>query len=75
VKHKYRSIFISDVHLGTKEMRNDYLLDFLNTVEAEYIYLVGDIVDFWKLKKSGIGRRSIVTSYIVCSKKPEKERK
>ncbi|MCI0506956.1 MAG: UDP-2,3-diacylglucosamine diphosphatase [Gammaproteobacteria bacterium] len=50
MKHKYRSIFISDVHLGAKDVRNDCLLDFLNTVEAEYIYLVGDIVDFWKLK-------------------------
>lgn len=52
MKHKYRSIFISDVHLGTKDVRNDCLLNFLTTVEADYIYLVGDIVDFWKLKKS-----------------------
>jgi UDP-2,3-diacylglucosamine pyrophosphatase LpxH len=52
MKHKYRSIFISDVHLGTKDVRNDCLLGFLNTVEAEYIYLVGDIVDFWKLKRN-----------------------
>lgn len=52
MRHKYRSIFISDVHLGTKEVRNDCLLNFLNTIEAEYIYLVGDIVDFWKLKKN-----------------------
>ncbi|HEY5601705.1 MAG TPA: UDP-2,3-diacylglucosamine diphosphatase, partial [Gammaproteobacteria bacterium] len=50
MKHHYRSIFISDVHLGTKDVQNDCLLDFLTTVEAEYIYLVGDIVDFWKLK-------------------------
>lgn len=52
MKHKYRSVFISDVHLGTKDVRNDCLLNFLNTIEAEYIYLVGDIVDFWKLKKN-----------------------
>ena len=52
MEHKYRSIFISDVHLGTKDVRNDCLLNFINTVEAEYIYLVGDIVDLWKLKKS-----------------------
>ncbi|KPJ90808.1 MAG: hypothetical protein AMJ55_12945 [Gammaproteobacteria bacterium SG8_15] len=45
MKHKYRSVFISDVHLGTKDVRNDCLLNFLNTIEAEYIYLVGDIVD------------------------------
>jgi len=52
MKHKYRSVFISDVHLGTKDVRNDCLLNFLNTIEAEYIYLVGDIVDFWKLKRN-----------------------
>ena len=52
MKHKYRSIFLSDVHLGTKLARNDYLLDFLTTVEADYIYLVGDIVDFWHMKRS-----------------------
>ena len=52
MKHKYRSVFISDVHLGTKEVRNDCLLNFLNSIEADYIYLVGDIVDFWKLKKN-----------------------
>jgi len=52
MKHKYRSVFISDVHLGTKDVRNHCLLNFLNTIEAEYIYLVGDIVDFWKLKKN-----------------------
>ena len=49
---KYRSIFISDVHLGTKEVQNACLLDFLSRVDAEFIYLVGDIVDFWKLKKN-----------------------
>ncbi len=58
MKYKYRSIFISDAHFGTKDVRNDCLLNFLSTIEAEYIYLVGDIVDFWKLKKTGIGPKS-----------------
>jgi UDP-2,3-diacylglucosamine pyrophosphatase LpxH len=47
-----RSVFISDVHLGFKGCQAQYLLDFLRSVECEYIYLVGDIIDVWALKKS-----------------------
>ncbi len=47
----YRSIFISDVHLGTRDCRVDYLLDFLRSTESEYLYLVGDIFDFWGMRK------------------------
>ena len=50
---RYRAVFISDVHLGTKSSQADRLLDFLRTVEAEVIYLVGDIVDFWKVHRGG----------------------
>lgn len=46
-----RAMFISDVHLGTKGCQADLLLDFLRHHEAETIYLVGDIVDFWRLKR------------------------
>ena len=48
----YRAIFISDVHLGTRGCKATYLLDFLRHNEAEWIYLVGDIVDAWRLKRS-----------------------
>ena len=48
----YRAIFISDVHLGTKTAQVDALLDFLKEADAETIYLVGDIIDGWRLKKS-----------------------
>ncbi|MGF1607711.1 MAG: UDP-2,3-diacylglucosamine diphosphatase [Rhodothalassiaceae bacterium] len=51
-KRHYRTIFISDVHLGTKGCRADYLLDFLRHADSDRLYLVGDIVDGWKLKKS-----------------------
>ncbi len=50
MKLDYRSVWISDVHLGTRGCKAEYLLDFLNHVECERLYLVGDIVDFWKLK-------------------------
>jgi UDP-2,3-diacylglucosamine pyrophosphatase LpxH len=48
----YRTIFLSDIHLGSKAAKADYLLDFLRHHEAETIVLVGDIVDGWRLKKS-----------------------
>jgi UDP-2,3-diacylglucosamine pyrophosphatase LpxH len=47
----YRSIFISDVHLGMRSCQAAALLDFIKSTEAETIYLVGDIVDFWKVKR------------------------
>ncbi len=50
--HRYRSIFISDVHLGTRGCRADFLADFLNQVSCEQLYLVGDIIDGWRLRKS-----------------------
>ncbi len=48
----YRSVFISDVHLGTKDARVEYLLDFLAHVDCEYLFLDGDIFDIWKMKTS-----------------------
>jgi UDP-2,3-diacylglucosamine pyrophosphatase LpxH len=42
----YRSIFISDVHLGLRDCQARYLLDFLSSTRCERMYLVGDIVDF-----------------------------
>lgn len=49
-KLRYRSIFLSDIHLGTKDAQAEYLLDFLRRTESQYLYLVGDIVDLWKLR-------------------------
>lgn len=48
----YRTVWISDVHLGTRGCQADLLLDFLNEVTADTYYLVGDIIDGWRLKKS-----------------------
>ncbi len=47
----YRAIFISDVHLGTRGCKAEFLLDFLKHNEADQIYLVGDIIDCWRLRK------------------------
>ena len=49
---RYRSLFISDLHLGTKGAQAEALLEFLREHEADTIYLVGDIVDGWRLRSS-----------------------
>ncbi|WP_144223513.1 UDP-2,3-diacylglucosamine diphosphatase [Mesorhizobium amorphae] len=48
----FRSIFISDVHLGSKAAKAEFLIDFLRHHDADTIFLVGDIVDGWRLRRS-----------------------
>ena len=48
---RFRTIFISDIHLGTAGCQADELLDFLKTYRSDYLYLVGDIVDGWQLRR------------------------
>ncbi len=48
---RYRSIFISDVHLGIKFSKAKELLDFMKHNESENLYLVGDIIDGWAIKR------------------------
>ena len=50
-KLKLRTVWISDVHLGTPGCNADLLLDFLKSIQPETLYLVGDIIDGWKLKR------------------------
>jgi UDP-2,3-diacylglucosamine pyrophosphatase LpxH len=47
----YKSVFISDLHLGSKHCNSDKLLDFLDNIKTEKLFLVGDIVDGWRLQK------------------------
>ncbi|WP_034619901.1 MULTISPECIES: UDP-2,3-diacylglucosamine diphosphatase [Chitinibacter] len=49
---RFRSIWISDVHLGTSGCQAEYLLDFLKHTECDHLYLVGDIIDGWALQRS-----------------------
>src|SRR3546814_21194845 len=46
-----RALFISDVHLGTRTAQAERLIDLLRCCEADVIYLVGDIIDFWKVRR------------------------
>lgn len=50
-KNFYRTIWISDLHLGSTQCQANALLDFLKCNESDKLYLVGDIIDFWALSK------------------------
>lgn len=49
---RVRSIFLSDIHLGTRGCQADCLLDFLRAHDSDHLFLVGDIIDFWSMKRS-----------------------
>ena len=48
--HRYRALFVSDVHLGTLDSQSQFLKELLESIECETLYLVGDIFDLWKMK-------------------------
>jgi len=48
---KVRSLFLSDIHLGTRACQAGRLLDFLREHPAEHVFLIGDIVDFWAMRR------------------------
>ena len=50
--NRYRTIWISDIHLGTRGCKADFLLDFLKHNESDTLYLVGDIIDIWRMRRS-----------------------
>jgi UDP-2,3-diacylglucosamine pyrophosphatase LpxH len=47
-----RTVFISDIHLGSRDCRADLVLDFLKRVQTDQLILVGDIIDVWSLRRS-----------------------
>ena len=51
MSERVRAIFLSDIHLGTRGCQAERLLEFLRCYESEYLYLVGDIVDFWAMSR------------------------
>lgn len=51
MRQSYRSVFISDTHLGTQHCKEKELLDFLKSFDAENLYLVGDIIDGWAMSR------------------------
>ncbi len=59
-KLSFRSLFVSDTHLGLKSARTEYLLDFIRNTECETLYLVGDIVDIWNTPTAVIGWKVVL---------------
>jgi UDP-2,3-diacylglucosamine pyrophosphatase LpxH len=55
---RYRAIFVSDLHLGTRAAQTDSFLEFLRHYDADVIYLVGDIIDFWRVKRGPVWLQS-----------------
>ena len=51
-KQRVRTLWISDVHLGTRDCQAEHLAAFLKRYQTDRIYLVGDIIDGWKLKQT-----------------------
>jgi UDP-2,3-diacylglucosamine pyrophosphatase LpxH len=52
--NRVRSIFLSDIHLGTPACQAAALLEFLKAYDSEYLFLVGDIIDFWAMQRRGV---------------------
>ena len=50
-RRRYRTIWISDIHLGTRGCNDRLLIDFLDHVDSDRLFLVGDIIDGWRMKK------------------------
>jgi UDP-2,3-diacylglucosamine pyrophosphatase LpxH len=55
---RVRSIFLSDIHLGTRACQADQLHSFLKHYESEYLFLVGDIIDFWSMSRGIVWSRA-----------------
>ena len=60
----YRSIFVSDVHLGTKDCKAEQLNNFLKHNTCETLYLVGDIIDAWKIQQNRLRWKQSHTNVI-----------
>ena len=50
VKQRYRTVWVSDLHLGTPGCRAEDLSRWLKRIECDHLYLVGDIIDMWRLR-------------------------
>ena len=48
---RVRTLFLSDIHLGTRACQAERLLEFLREHPADELYLIGDIVDFWAMRR------------------------
>ncbi len=71
-KQKVKSIWLSDIHLGTSFSKAEELLDFLNHYKSDQIFLVGDIIDIWGMRSAWNWKRShsrLIQNMIKLSQK------
>ncbi len=61
---RVRSIFLSDIHLGTRACQAQRLLDFLKEYDSEHLFLVGDIVDFWAMGQRGVYWSAAMNTFV-----------
>ena len=70
---KYRSIFISDIHLGSNDCKAELLVNFLKHNSCDTLYLVGDIIDAWKIQQNRLkwqqSHTNVVRKILSHSKK------
>ena len=69
---KYRTVFISDLHLGTPGCQANALLSFLKAHPSDYVYLVGDIIDGWQLRRKWYwpqAHNDVVQKLLRCARK------
>jgi UDP-2,3-diacylglucosamine pyrophosphatase LpxH len=64
MEKKYKSIFISDIHLGTNDCKATELIYFLKHNSCEKLYLVGDIIDGWKIQQNKLKWKKSHTNVI-----------
>lgn len=64
MERTYRSIFISDVHLGTKDCKAEQLNNFLKHNSCDTLYLIGDIIDAWKIQQNKLRWKQSHTNVI-----------
>jgi len=69
----YKTVIISDVHLGTKDSKTKELVSFLKSIKCENIILNGDIIDAWQLKKNGKWKKKHTVFFKYIMKVLEKE--
>lgn len=72
---KFRTVFVSDWHLGSDGAKVDEIADWLDSLDAETIYLVGDIVDWWRLRRRWRWRREDSRPVVKVLKAARKGRK
>ena len=64
MKIHYKTICISDVHLGTRDCKADFLIDFLKSHTCDNLFLVGDIIDGWKIQQNKLKWKKSHTNVI-----------